>query len=383
MFKTAFKKALIPLLLLFALFTVMVANFYFLHKELNDFYSLVVKEEVERVKSVVEGTVSAGGDPVEALSIYLQRPKLLKGASFFIGGREILVPGSSVSSNYYQTTVEVKPFKFRLYIDTSYIKELNRHVKVLFVSLLFFTLLFLALTFYLIKEYYSEVLALERERKERERIASINLVIHSILHEVKNKLNVMKLLLYKLKGECSSPYLEKLNSELEALALYVEETADLRRPLQLSLQTFNPCDLIEDALGRLKPLLDREKIEVEVECSPSEVEWDYRRTLSALVDLIKNGVEALSELRGNGKLKVVAKEEGDYYLIEVRDSGDKLPSQGLFKPFATTKRKGFGLGLFNVKRVVEAHGGTVRAFVEGGWTVFQLRLPKKVGKVSE
>jgi signal transduction histidine kinase len=65
--------------------------------------------------------------------------------------------------------------------------------------------------------------------------------------------------------------------------------------------------------------------------------------------------------------------------ILVHDSGPGLPdavSGEVFKPFYTTRTEGTGLGLSIVKKVVEAHGGTVEATnpKEGG-AEFRIRLP--------
>jgi hypothetical protein len=49
----------------------------------------------------------------------------------------------------------------------------------------------------------------------------------------------------------------------------------------------------------------------------------------------------------------------------------------LFKPFKTTKKTGFGIGLFQCKAIIEAHGGSIEAeSKEGKWTVFRVRLPE-------
>jgi signal transduction histidine kinase len=361
--------------LLVLLFGVMIANFYFLHRELKDFYSLVVKEEVEKVRSVVEGTLSAGGDPVEALSYYIEHSKLLKGATFYLEGREIVVPGSDISSSYYQVVLEVKPFKFKLFIDTSYLEELNRHIKIIFFTLIFFTLIFVGALFYSFREYYRERLELERERQEKERFKSINLVIHSILHEVKNRLNVLNLLIHRFERKGELSYIERLKGELSALNRYVEETSDLRRPLKLEVSTFKAGQLLKEAKERVLPLFESKRVEFHLSYDDCTLKADYQRLLSALTDFLKNAVEAL-EGKEKKVVRLEGKRKGYFYLFRVLDSGGALPrGEELFKPFKTSKEKGFGLGLFNVKRVALAHGGSVKAYADKGWTVFELSIP--------
>ncbi len=77
--------------------------------------------------------------------------------------------------------------------------------------------------------------------------------------------------------------------------------------------------------------------------------------------------------------KTIRVAENEYLEIGVRDSGPGVDPDGisrLFDAFYTTKAQGSGLGLSNVKRIVEAHLGTVevRSGKEPGAT-FVMRLP--------
>ncbi len=48
----------------------------------------------------------------------------------------------------------------------------------------------------------------------------------------------------------------------------------------------------------------------------------------------------------------------------------------LFKPFRTTKKKGLGIGLYQCRQIVEAHGGRIEVESEPGrGTAFTVRLP--------
>ena len=368
------KRYLSFFLSLLALFAVMVSNFYYLHSELEDFYNLVVEEERSRVKSVLEGTLSAGGDPVEALSYYLSHSHLLKGATIFVGGREVVIPGSELSSSYYQETIEIKPFKFKLFIDSYYLQELNKHIKVIFVSLLFFSLLFSLVLFLTVREYYSEKLLLEKEHREKERLKTINLVIHSILHEVKNRLNALSLLLYRFERSGSPSYLKALKRELSLLNSYIEESSHLRRPLKLNVREFTVSELVRALESKVSPLLDSSGVTFKLKFQEASLRGDFEKLLSALVDLLKNGLEAVREEEVK-EVELVGRKEGSYYTFKVVDSGTKPLPRELFKPFSSSKEKGFGLGLFNVKRIVEAHGGSVCAYKDSGRTVFELKLP--------
>jgi signal transduction histidine kinase len=55
----------------------------------------------------------------------------------------------------------------------------------------------------------------------------------------------------------------------------------------------------------------------------------------------------------------------------------------LFKPFRTTKEKGLGIGLYQCKQIVEAHGGSIEVkSEEGKGTEFAVFLPAAEGEIS-
>jgi signal transduction histidine kinase len=96
-----------------------------------------------------------------------------------------------------------------------------------------------------------------------------------------------------------------------------------------------------------------------------------------LLNLILNAIEVTDE--GN-RIFVFAKKTQDEFLeVGVRDSGpgiDPASVSRLFDPFFTTKAQGSGLGLSNVKRIVEAHLGSVQVRNgKGSGATFVMRLP--------
>ena len=121
---------------------------------------------------------------------------------------------------------------------------------------------------------------------------------------------------------------------------------------------------------------------------------DEARLLSAVINLARNGIEAMgpgafgeplgaeTSLRGQ-ELVIAAERQAGCVEIAVMDRGAGLSPavrDHLFEPFVTTKRSGTGLGLAIVRKIVEAHAGEVRAEERpGGGTIFRIRLPMKGG----
>jgi len=99
-----------------------------------------------------------------------------------------------------------------------------------------------------------------------------------------------------------------------------------------------------------------------------------------ILNLIKNAVEAMSEVEGPRELLVSsAEDELQGVLVAVRDSGPGLDTESaghLFDTFYTTKPEGMGMGLAISRSIIEAHGGRLWATAnEPRGAVFQFSLP--------
>ena len=111
----------------------------------------------------------------------------------------------------------------------------------------------------------------------------------------------------------------------------------------------------------------------------ARLEFDGRKISRVLINLVKNAWEKLREQEG-GSITVMLHQERRNLLIRVRDNGAPIPTQVLpviFHSFQTEgKEKGTGLGLAISKKMVEAHGGEIRAEnLEAGGVQFEIWLP--------
>jgi two-component system sensor kinase FixL len=97
-----------------------------------------------------------------------------------------------------------------------------------------------------------------------------------------------------------------------------------------------------------------------------------------LLNLIRNAIEAMHECDRKELLVTTAAADGGMIEISVADTGQGLSEtigDRLFQPFVTTKPSGMGVGLSISKRIIEAHGGKMRAEPNpGGGTVFRFTL---------
>jgi signal transduction histidine kinase len=120
-----------------------------------------------------------------------------------------------------------------------------------------------------------------------------------------------------------------------------------------------------------------------------KIEADLPSSLLALVDgeriekvmenLMLNALEAMTAKNGTLTIKA-GKTENQKVFFSVTDTGTGMTpdfiEKRLYHPFATTKKKGVGLGLYTCREVVQANGGSLEVDSrEGAGTTFRVVLP--------
>jgi signal transduction histidine kinase len=115
-------------------------------------------------------------------------------------------------------------------------------------------------------------------------------------------------------------------------------------------------------------------VKLDFEAGLPAIEIDASKIKQAILNLCKNGVEAM----GNGGcLTIKAHRAEEMVVLEITDDGFGVPEDiDAFELFKTTKAGGTGLGLPVVQQVVSAHHGTVEFISDPGQgTTFTVRLP--------
>jgi signal transduction histidine kinase len=170
-----------------------------------------------------------------------------------------------------------------------------------------------------------------------------------------------------------------LLNEVRNLSSMVTAFLNFARPQPLQLEQVSVSELIDDCATELEPLFHELRVELIAESDASlTVRADERMLRLALLNLMRNGAEAIPEDKTERRVFVRAVRAEESAVIEIRDTGPGIPPaqlQKIFIPFFTTKPKGHGVGLALTHRIVTEHGGTLTATnaVDGG-AVFTIRL---------
>jgi signal transduction histidine kinase len=231
-----------------------------------------------------------------------------------------------------------------------------------------------------------------REALRAEQLASVGQMAAGIAHELRNPLMAMKILV-QAAAEASPPVLADrdlavLEEEITRLERSTETFLDFARPPQMERRTFDLRPLITQVLDLVS--VRAQRMGVHLRCDVPEdlalpIQADMGQIRQVLLNLLINALDATPE-GGSVWLEIEksvrAPADGDsheWLTLRICDTGSGLPGglgANIFEPFVSTKPSGLGLGLSICKRIVESHGGVIRAGNrrEGG-AAFTVSLP--------
>ncbi len=199
---------------------------------------------------------------------------------------------------------------------------------------------------------------------QAERLAAVGQLAAGLVHEMRNPLSAMKMSLSGLARN------SKLNAtEQEQLQIAREQGERLERMLDELLDYSRPVELRQGSIdlaalaGVVEQSTGAERVDagvqllLEIQHELPPLVADGEILVRVLVNLVNNAVQASK--RGDAvRLTVQLKEEGVEFAVS--DVGCGMSPQvleRLFDPFFTAREGGIGLGMSNVRKFVDLHGG--------------------------
>ena len=223
-----------------------------------------------------------------------------------------------------------------------------------------------------------------------ERMATVGRLSLRVAHEVRNPIAAIELnaeiLQDILRGENAADkdeavsLVSAIRDQVNALDALTEEYLAFARFPKPNFEEESVNHLLQELADFIRPVATRQGLSVQVEIDPSVPMLEVDRGLlrQAILNLVKNGLEALSS---GGALTITSHFDAEAIEISVSDTGGGIPeavAPRLFEQFFTTKPQGTGLGLSIARQIVEEHDGEIRWVNRPGrGATFTIRLPIK------
>ena len=223
-------------------------------------------------------------------------------------------------------------------------------------------------------------LRISEKLREAKQLEAFQTIAAFFVHDLKNLASTLSLTLKNLPIHFDNPEFREdalriISGSVDKINNMCGRLSSINSRLELNRVKTDLNELIEKTIDNMNGFT-KGVVDKELESIPRTI-IDQDQIQKILVNLILNASEAIAK---DGKIRVASRRLQDRIEVSVIDNGcgisEEFLEKSLFQPFKTTKKKGLGIGLFQCKRIAEAHGGRIEADSEPGkGSTFRLLLP--------
>jgi signal transduction histidine kinase len=224
----------------------------------------------------------------------------------------------------------------------------------------------------------------EMNRSKSDFIAKISHELRTPLTSIKGAMDYLSMQL-EVKGgrDDAAVFFEVIKKNAERLIRLVNNVLDYERiglgEFGLRISGTDLRDTFEEVITGFRTEAQSRKVNILLHADDVTAYADEDRIKQVLINLISNALNFSPE---SSEIKVTLKDEGEYALAEVEDSGcgiDEADMDKIFRQFYSKGAKnGTGLGLAISRSIIEAHKGQIGVRDRsGGGSCFYFRIPKE------
>ena len=252
-----------------------------------------------------------------------------------------------------------------------------------------------------VKRATAELEETQKQLFQSEKLAALGKLSAGIAHEIRNPLTSIKILIHSLVDEMATETsrekdLVVIEGEIQRVNKIIKQFLDFARPREPALEPIDIREVLEHTATLLGYEMEAQEILLRKDFPPElpRVLADKEQMMQVFLNLMLNAIQAMPQggqlhLAGRvfpERLQTVKEKRlapgegrGNFVEIAIADTGSGIPEEikgKLFEPFFSTKEEGIGLGLSIAQRIVEQHGGRIRAEnMPGKGAVFSVNLP--------
>jgi PAS domain S-box-containing protein len=222
-----------------------------------------------------------------------------------------------------------------------------------------------------------------------ERLAAIGELAGMVGHDLRNPLTGIAGAAYYLKTRLRSKgdtrvleMLSLIEDNIKCSDKIIGDLLEYSREIRLDVSDTDPRSLVQEALSSVQ--VPRNLRVVNRTGERTRLRVDREKMRRVFVNIIRNAFEAMPK---GGTLTIESEDLSDSVAFSFSDTGVGMSRETLSKvwsPLFTTKAKGMGFGLSICRRLVEAHGGKIRATSKiGEGTTFTVTMPAEPKAVQD
>jgi hypothetical protein len=193
---------------------------------------------------------------------------------------------------------------------------------------------------------------------ENKELDTYNHMSATVLHDLKNAAGHLSLILQNApkhmnQAEFRNDMIDTISEALARIDKVMSKFKTIPEHVEIHTKTFKIESFLEELLAGLRPRLEHIRVIHDFK-DTFELTTDPDILERILENIIVNATEAVGD---DGIIRIAAGIEGDSPVFTITDNGigmtDEYIREKLFKPFQTTKNKGTGLGLWQVKNMAD------------------------------
>jgi len=211
----------------------------------------------------------------------------------------------------------------------------------------------------------THVKKLQQDLLNTQSLAAVGELAATVAHEIKNPLagisGAIQVLREAIPEESGRrEIVGEILEQIHRLDSTVRDLLSFSRPATPSRQDLDLGESMAKAWSLLSAQPAAAGVRFSLDGGGVRAQADAQLLQQVWLNLFQNAIEAMPKV-GDLAVRVT---DGNPVRIEIRDSGagiDPAHAARIFKPFFSTKTRGTGLGLAITKKIIEAHGGSIRA----------------------